>query len=70
MKNRYYVHRLNGKITRLALIGEVEGEFGAYGYEGGKWEFMPGLFKIENDVTADYDEISETEAQKIIEEMK
>lgn len=68
-KNRYYVHYSDGKITRLALIGWANGEFGAYGYVGGKWVFMPGLSKIENDVTADYEEISEAEAKKIMEEL-
>lgn len=69
VKNRYYVHKLDGKVTRLAMIGEVNGEYGAYAYMDGKWAYMPGLFKIENDVTADFDAISEAEAKEIMEEM-
>lgn len=69
VKNRYYVHKLDGKVTRLAMIGEVNGEYDAYAYIGGKWVSMPGLFKIENDVTADYDAISEAEAKEIMEEL-
>lgn len=68
MKNRYYVHKLDGKVTRLALIGTVKGEFGAYGYVDGEWKLMPGLFKIEHEVT-DYEDISEAEAKKIMEEL-
>lgn len=60
-KNRYYVYRDEGKITRLARLG---GD-GAYGWESGKWVYMPSLWKIENDIT-DFEEISEKEAQDIM----
>jgi len=68
-KNRYYVYRDEaGKVRRLAMIGTVKGEFCAYGYESGGWVAMPALFKIEWEVT-DYDEITEAEAKKIMEEI-
>ncbi len=67
-KNRYYVHKMDGKVTRLALIGTVNGDFGAYGYVGGAWQLMPGLFKIENDIT-DYEDITEAQAKEIMEQL-
>ena len=63
---RFYVHKLDGKVTRLARLGGTEKDFGAYGYENGKWVEMPGLWKIENDIT-DYEEISAEEAKKLME---
>lgn len=59
-KNRYYVHKLDGKVTRIARLGED----GAFGWVNGKWELMSGLWKIENEVT-DYEPISEEEANKL-----
>ena len=39
-----------------------------YGWQDGQWVFMPSLTKIAWDVTADYDEITEEEAMKLIRE--
>lgn len=61
-KHRYYVHKHDGKVTRLARLGND----GAFGFEGGDWVEMPGLWKIEWDVTADYEEISKEEADALI----
>lgn len=58
----YYVFRLNGVVQRIAKI--VDGV--PYGYENGKWEFMPGLAKIQNDATSDYEEITKEEADILI----
>ena len=63
---RYYVHLMDGVVTRLARLGGPEEVYGAYGYVDGDWEEMPGLWKIENDIT-DYVEITEEEAKEIIE---
>lgn len=51
-----------GKPTRVAKIEDV-----AYGWQDGKWEYMPNLIKIINEIT-DYEEISKEEAEKIIAE--
>lgn len=64
-KYRYYVHEDEGKITRIARLGGGDDDFGAYGWENGEWVIMNGLWKIENDVTADYRQISEEEALKL-----
>lgn len=60
-KDRFYVHKYEGKVTRIAKLGDD----GAYGWVNGKWELMPGLWKIENDVTADYEPISKEEADAL-----
>ena len=65
MKSIYYVYRDGDKIYRVARIDN--GSL-AYGYEGGKWVYMPSLIKIQNEIT-DYEEISEDEANKLIEEL-
>lgn len=59
-KHRYYVHKWEGEITRIARLGDD----GAYAWKNGKWELMSGLWKIENEVT-DYESISEAEAKKL-----
>lgn len=61
---RYYALESEGKVTRVARLGAA----GAYGWEDGKWVSMPGLWKIENDIT-DYKQISEEEAKKLTEGM-
>ena len=60
-KDRYYVHKYEGKVTRVAKLGDD----GAFGWEKGKWVEMPGLWKIEWEVT-DYDDITKEEADKLI----
>lgn len=62
---RYYVHRYNGKVTRIARLGNN----GAYGWEDGNWVQMNGLWKIENDIT-DYEDITEEEAMHLIEQLE
>lgn len=54
---RYYVYKYNGKVTCIAKLGDD----GVYGWIGGKWVFVPGLRKIEWDIT-DYEDISQEEA--------
>lgn len=61
-EQRYYVCKLNGKVTRIARLGND----GAYAWINGKWEVMNGLWSIENDIT-DFEPISEAEAKKYIE---
>lgn len=68
-KYRFYIHKHDGKITRLARLGGTEKDFGAYGYVKGDWVEMPGLWKIENDIT-DYEEITAEEAKKLMEVLK
>ncbi len=63
--DRYYVHKYEGKVTRIAKIC---GSGGAYGWEDGKWVLMPGLRKIEWEIT-DFDDISKEEAERLIEAM-
>ena len=59
----YYVHRDDdGTPTRIAK--QVGHDF--FGWENGDWISMPSLSKIMYDVTADYDEISKDEADKLI----
>ena len=60
-KTHYYVYKEGDQIYRIAKISNGD----AYGYEGGEWISMPGLIKIQNEVT-DYEEISEEEANKLI----
>lgn len=62
MKTEYYVNRDHEKIYRLAKI--VDGL--PYGYVDKEWKFMPSLAKITQDVTSDYEKISEEEANKLI----
>lgn len=62
---RYYVHRQNGELTRIARLGGTDDDFGAYGWVDGKWEPMNGLWKIENEAT-DYEPVTEEEAMKLI----
>ena len=64
-KANFYVLRTGEKVNRLAKIEEG----GAYGWEAGSWAHMPGLIKIQHDVT-DYEEISESEAKAIIKELE
>lgn len=64
---RYYVY-LNddtGEVTRVAKIGGPGDDYGAYGWENGGWKSMPGLLKIENDIT-DYRKVTEGEAMAIV----
>lgn len=63
MKELYYVHRDEGKVTRIAK--KENGLY--YGYEKGKWVEMPGLIKIEFEIT-DYEEITKEEAERLIKE--
>ena len=60
-KDRYYVYKHDGKVTRIAKIGDD----GAYGWQDGKWVFMPGLRKIEWEIT-DYENISQEEAERLM----
>lgn len=62
---RYYVHRFNGKVTRIARLCNN----GAYGWENGEWVRMNGLWKIENDIT-DFEDITEAEAMQLIEQFE
>ena len=59
---RYYVYKKGGRIGRIAKI-----ENGAcpYGWDQGRWIPMPGLIKINFDIT-DYQEIGEAEAFELI----
>lgn len=60
----YVLIKQNGEIGRLAkFVDNIP-----YGYDPTKkeWVYMPALVKIQNDVTTDYQEISEAEAEKII----
>ena len=61
-KYRYYVHKYEGKVTRIARLGSD----GAFGWDGFRWVEIPGLWKIEWDVTADYDSITKDEAERLI----
>ena len=61
MKN-YYVFRFNGEVRRIARITD---NWDACGWENGKWVSMPGLLKIEHDIT-DYEDITEEEAMKLV----
>ena len=62
MKEVYYVYRKKdnsiGRIAKRAKDGKY------YGYEKGTWIEMPGLKKIEFEVT-DYEEISKEEAMRL-----
>ena len=60
-KVRYYVHKYDGKVTRIAKIGDD----GAYGWQDGKWVSMPGLHKIEWDIT-DFEDITQEAAERLI----
>ena len=60
-KYRYYVHKYEGKVTRIARLGSD----GAFGWDGFRWVEIPGLCKIEWEVT-DYDDITKEEAEKLI----
>lgn len=60
----YFVYYDEGTPTRVAKIEDLSV---AYGWENGKWEEMPSLMKIVNDIT-DYEEITKAEAEKIIAE--
>ena len=44
---RYYVHRMNGKINRIARLSNGSAD----GWENGQWVQMNGLVKIENEIT-------------------
>lgn len=61
----YYVYRNNGRVGRIAKITSGC----AYGYEDGRWVAMPGLIKIQFDIT-DFEHISQKEAEKLIAECK
>ena len=61
MKN-YYVFRFNGEVRRIARITD---NWDACGWENGKWVSMPGLLKIQHDIT-DYEDITEEEAMKLV----
>ncbi len=63
----YYVNwGDDGTAGRIAKYDD--GVF--YGWQDGQWVHMPSLAKIEWDVTADYSEITEEEAMKLIGEKK
>lgn len=59
----YYAFKFEGKVRRIAKI--VDNAL-AYGWENGRWVSMPGLLKIQQDATSDYEEISKEEAEKLI----
>ena len=62
-KEFFYVHRDDdGNVTRLAK--QSDGLF--YGWENGEWIEMPTLNKIMFDASADYDDISKDEAEKLM----
>lgn len=59
----YYVYwRDDGTAGRIAKFEDRV----PYGWQDGQWVFMPGLNKITWDVTADYSEITEEEAMRLI----
>lgn len=61
-KETFYVYkRDDGTIGRIAKFVDNK----PYGYENGEWVFMPTLYKIRNDVTNDYEEISKEEADRL-----
>ena len=63
-KAKYYVLRTGSKVNRVAKI-----ESGcSYGWENGRWEYIPGLIKIQNSIT-DYEQISEKEAAALLKEL-
>jgi hypothetical protein len=65
MKELYYVYISDdGTIGRVAKRGA---DRLYYGWDNGKWIEMPGLIKIEFDIT-NYREISKEEAERIIKE--
>ena len=61
-KEIYYVYKSeDGFIGRVAkFVDNIP-----YGWDNGKWIYMPGLIKIQFEVT-DYYEISKEEAEQII----
>lgn len=58
----YYVFRRNGKVRRIAKITSGC----AFGYEHGRWIPIPGLIKIQHEIT-DFDEVSADEVKQMIE---
>ena len=61
----YYVARNeNGKA--LALV-KIDDDNMAYAWINGAWDERPSLLKIKFDVTTNYNEISESEANRLIE---
>lgn len=63
---RYYacVTERDGKIYRVARLGRTDGGFVTDGWEKDHWEDMPGLIKIEHDIT-DFYAITKEEADAI-----
>ena len=61
-QTQYFVYRSHGRVGRVAKF--VDGLY-PYGWDKGKWVFMPGLIKIKFDIT-DYEEITKKEALKLI----
>ena len=58
--DEYFVYR-NGEIVgRVAKFSDGV----PYGWQDGKWEYMPSLVKIKNEDT-DYEKISEAEAKEL-----